>query len=164
MDTLPNGPTLPPKFTILTNLNLRYSKLLSIERKLSCMVNWLLAEYFKSPTPPLLPRKCDFDKLESTLLVSKDASAKVFAFLTKWWVFLEKLWKIQTNFWYKWTWPIIFTNSNCIHQWCFVQVWLNSVKWFWGRSRKCIKKKFTDRQTPDNSDQNSSLELSTQLS
>lgn len=48
------------------------------------MVNWLLAEYFKSPTPPLLPRKCDFDKLESTLLVSKDASAKVFAFLTKW--------------------------------------------------------------------------------
>lgn len=90
MDTLPNGPTLPPKFTILTNLNLRYSKLLSIERKFSCMVNWLLAEYFKSPTPPLLPRKCDFDKLESTLLVSKDASAKVFAFLTKWCFFFEK--------------------------------------------------------------------------
>lgn len=54
------------------------------------MVNWLLAEYFKSPTPPLLPRKCDFDKLESTLLVSKDASAKVFAFLTKWLGFFEK--------------------------------------------------------------------------
>lgn len=54
------------------------------------MVNWLLAEYFKSPTPLLLPRKCDFDKLESTLLVSKDASAKVFAFLTKWFFFFEK--------------------------------------------------------------------------
>lgn len=99
LDTLPNGPTLPPKFTILTNLNLRYSKLLSIERKLSCMVNWLLAEYFKSPTPPLLPRKCDFDKLESTLLVSKDASAKVFAFLTKWgFFFLRKTLKNTNKF------------------------------------------------------------------